>query len=82
MEIARRLDMPLKVAAKVAKPDQDYYEQKIKPLFADPHVEFIGEIGESDKQEFLGNAAAVLFPVDWPEPFGLVMIEAMACGTR
>ena len=81
VEIARRLDMPLKVAAKVAKPDQEYYEQKIKPLFADPRVEFIGEIGEKDKQEFLGDAAALLFPVDWPEPFGLVMIEAMACGT-
>ncbi|MES1206642.1 MAG: glycosyltransferase, partial [Pseudomonadota bacterium] len=61
--------------------DQEYYETKIKPLFADPRVEFIGEIGEKDKQDFLGRAAALLFPVDWPEPFGLVMIEAMACGT-
>ncbi len=81
VEIARRLDLPLKVAAKVSAADQDYYEQKIKPLFADPRVEFVGEIGEKDKQEFLGNAAALLFPIDWPEPFGLVMIEAMACGT-
>jgi len=81
VEIARRLDLPLKVAAKVSKADQDYYEQEIKPLFADPRVEYIGEIGEKDKQEFLGNAAALLFPIDWPEPFGLVMTEAMACGT-
>ncbi len=81
VEIARRLDLPLKVAAKVSKPDQDYYEQKIKPLFADPRVEFVGEIGERDKQQFLGEAAALLFPIEWPEPFGLVMTEAMACGT-
>jgi len=81
IEIARRLDMPLKIAAKVAKFDEPYFEQEIKPLLADPHVEFIGEIGEAEKQEFLGNAAALLFPVDWTEPFGLVMIEAMACGT-
>jgi glycosyltransferase involved in cell wall biosynthesis len=79
--MARRLDMPLKVAAKIGKGDQDYYDQQIRPLFKDPHVEFVGEIGEGEKQEFLGNAAALLFPVDWPEPFGLVMIEAMACGT-
>jgi glycosyltransferase involved in cell wall biosynthesis len=81
IEIAQRLDMPLKIAAKVAKTDEDYYEQQVKPLLADPRVEFIGEIGEPEKQEFLGNASALLFPVDWPEPFGLVMIEAMACGT-
>jgi glycosyltransferase involved in cell wall biosynthesis len=81
VEIARRLDMPLKVAAKIGKNDQEYYEQEIRPLFRDPHVEFVGEIGEGDKQAFLGDAAALLFPVDWPEPFGLVMIEAMACGT-
>ena len=81
VEIARRLDMPLKVAAKIDGKDQEYYERQVKPLFADPRVEFIGEIGEKDKGEFLGNAAALLFPVDWPEPFGLVMIEAMACGT-
>jgi glycosyltransferase involved in cell wall biosynthesis len=81
IEIARRLDLPLKIAAKVAKPDRDYFDQQIRPLLDDPRVEFLGEIGERDKQEFLGNAAALLFPVDWPEPFGLVMIEAMACGT-
>jgi len=79
--IARRVGMPLKVAAKIDGKDRDYYESEIKPLFADPLVEFVGEIGESEKNEFLGNAAAFLFPVDWPEPFGLVMIEAMACAT-
>jgi glycosyltransferase involved in cell wall biosynthesis len=81
VEIARRLGMPLKVAAKIASADRDYYESEIKPLFADPLVEYVGEIGEAEKNAFLGGAAAVLFPIDWPEPFGLVMIEAMACGT-
>src|SRR5690606_6986315 len=61
--------------------DQEYFERWIEPLLASPHVEFIGEIGEDRKAEFLGNARALLFPVDWPEPFGPVMIEAMACGT-
>jgi len=61
--------------------DAAYFEGEIKPLLADPLVEFVGEIGESDKSAFLGNAAALLFPIDWPEPFGLVMIEALACGT-
>ncbi|HVY39577.1 MAG TPA: glycosyltransferase family 4 protein [Polyangia bacterium] len=81
IEIAQQLDMPLKIAAKVASYDQAYFEQTVKPMLGDPRIEFIGEIGEADKQDFLGNAAALLFPVDWPEPFGLVMIEAMACGT-
>ena len=81
VEIARRLGMPLKIAAKIARDDRDYYESEIKPLFADPLVEYVGEIGESEKNAFLGGAAALLFPIDWPEPFGLVMIEAMACGT-
>jgi len=81
VEIARRVGMPLKVAAKIDGKDRDYYDSEIKPLFADPLVEFVGEIGESEKNDFLGNAAAFLFPVDWPEPFGLVMIEAMACAT-
>jgi glycosyltransferase involved in cell wall biosynthesis len=81
VEIARQLDMPLKVAAKIDEKDRAYYERQVKPLFADPRVEFIGEIGEKDKGDFLGDAAALLFPVDWPEPFGLVMIEALACGT-
>jgi glycosyltransferase involved in cell wall biosynthesis len=81
VEIARRLGMPLKIAAKIDDKDRDYYETEIKPLFADPLVEFVGEIGEAEKNAFLGGAAALLFPIDWPEPFGLVMIEAMACGT-
>jgi glycosyltransferase involved in cell wall biosynthesis len=73
--------MKIKIAAKLDKADRAYYEEHIKPLFALPHVEYIGEISESQKAEFLGNAHALLFPIDWPEPFGLVMIEAMACGT-
>jgi glycosyltransferase involved in cell wall biosynthesis len=81
VEIAKRLGMPLKIAAKISSKDRDYFEDKIKPLFADPLVEFVGEIGEAEKNAFLGGAAALLFPIDWPEPFGLVMIEAMACGT-
>jgi glycosyltransferase involved in cell wall biosynthesis len=81
IEIAIRLGMHLKIAAKVDRVDREYFEEKIKPALKHPLVEFIGEIGNSDKQEFLGNAAALLFPIHWPEPFGLVMIEAMACGT-
>jgi glycosyltransferase involved in cell wall biosynthesis len=82
VEIARRLGMPLKVAAKVETKDIKYYEEVVVPMFRDnPHVEFVGEIDEYEKQAFLGDAAALLFPIDWPEPFGLVMIEAMACGT-
>jgi glycosyltransferase involved in cell wall biosynthesis len=81
IEIARRAGMPLKIAAKIDKADREYYESTIKPLMSDPNVEFIGEIGEHEKSEFLGNAYAYLFPIDWPEPFGLTMIEAMACGT-
>ena len=74
--------MPLKIAAKVDRADQAYWETKIRPLVDDnPNVEFVGEIGERDKADFLGAAASLLFPIDWPEPFGLVMIEAMACGT-
>jgi glycosyltransferase involved in cell wall biosynthesis len=81
IEIAERLDMPLKIAAKVDKVDREYFEAVIEPLLDDPRVEFIGEIGEDRKDEFLGNAHALLFPIDWPEPFGMVLIEAMACGT-
>lgn len=81
IEIAGRLGLPIKIAAKIDKADEAYYEEKIKPLFRQSHVEYIGEIGEKDKNEFLGNALALLFPIDWPEPFGMVMIEAMACGT-
>jgi glycosyltransferase involved in cell wall biosynthesis len=79
--IARKAGIPLKIAAKVDAVDRAYFESTIKPLLDDPLVEFIGEIGEARKQEFLGGAQALLFPIDWPEPFGLVMIEAMACGT-
>jgi glycosyltransferase involved in cell wall biosynthesis len=82
IEIAARSGMPLKVAAKVDRADAAYWEEKIRPMIGEnPNVEFIGEIGEYDKARFLGEAAALLFPIDWPEPFGLVMIEAMACGT-
>ena len=81
IKIARKAGMPLKIAAKVDKVDLDYYNSKIKRLLKAPGVEFIGEIGESEKGEFLGGAVALLFPIDWPEPFGLVMIEAMANGT-
>ena len=82
IEIAARVGMPLKIAAKVDRADQAYWDETIRPMVeADPDIEFIGEINESDKATFLGGAAALLFPVDWPEPFGLVMIEAMACGT-
>jgi len=81
IEIAIRASMPLKIAAKVDSSNKDYYEEKIKPLLKHPLVEFIGEIGEGEKNRFLADAYALLFPIDWPEPFGLVMIEAMACGT-
>jgi len=81
IEIARRVGMKLKIAAKVDKVDAEYFETKIKPLLNSPDIEFIGEICEAEKDDFLGNAYALLFPIDWPEPFGLVMIEAMACGT-
>lgn len=82
IEIAARSRMPLKIAAKVDRADRAYWEAKIRPMVeGNPNVEFIGEIAESDKAAFLGRATALLFPIDWPEPFGLVMIEAMACGT-
>ncbi|MBV8088776.1 MAG: glycosyltransferase, partial [Alphaproteobacteria bacterium] len=73
--------MKLKLAAKIDPVDRAYFEQEIKPLLADPNIEFIGEIAEHQKAEFLGNAAGLLFPIAWREPFGLAMIEAMACGT-
>jgi glycosyltransferase involved in cell wall biosynthesis len=81
IEIAKRANIKLKIAAKVDAVDKHYMETKIRPLLDHPLVEFIGEIGEKEKPEFLGNALALLFPIDWVEPFGLVMIEAMACGT-
>jgi len=73
--------MKIKIAAKVDVLDQKYYSDRIEPLLSQPHVEFIGEIDEAGKADFLGNARALLFPIDWPEPFGLVLIEAMSCGT-
>jgi glycosyltransferase involved in cell wall biosynthesis len=83
IRIAERCGMQLKVAAKVDRADQLYYQEQIEPLLrsSQGYVEFIGEIGGKAKEEFLGNAAALLFPIDWPEPFGLVIIEALACGT-
>jgi glycosyltransferase involved in cell wall biosynthesis len=82
IEIAVRAGLPLKIAAKIDAADERYWHDVIAPMVAaNPNVEFIGEINESQKAQFLGNARALLFPIDWPEPFGLVMIEAMACGT-
>jgi glycosyltransferase involved in cell wall biosynthesis len=81
IEIARRVHLPLKIAAKVDRVDRAYFDEAIEPLLHHPLMEFIGEIGEHEKDAFLGDAYALLFPIDWPEPFGLVMIEAMACGT-
>ena len=81
IEIARRSGLPLKVAAKIDAKDEAYFKEQIAPLFELPFVEYLGEIGEAEKGELLGGARALLFPIDWSEPFGLVMIEAMACGT-
>jgi len=79
--IARTLGMPLKIAAKIDKVDEGYFREVITPLLGQNGVEFVGEINEGNKAKFLGDALALLFPIEWPEPFGLVMIEAMACGT-
>ena len=81
IKIALQSGMKLKIAAKIDRVDRDYFDTTIKPLLHEPSIEFIGEIGDHEKSEFLGNAYAYLFPIDWPEPFGLTMIEAMACGT-
>ncbi len=81
IEIAKRAGLPLKIAAKVDKADSQYFRDTVEPLLDHPLVDFIGEIGEDRKSAFLGNAAALLFPINWPEPFGLVMIEAIATGT-
>ena len=81
IEIAKDVSMPLKIAAKVDRADRRYFKREIEPLLSQSHVEWVGEISDQQKNEFLGNAYALLFPIDWPEPFGLVMIEAMACGT-
>lgn len=81
IQISRRAGLPLRIAAKIDAADQQYFDKNIKRHLSDPHVEFLGEIGQREKQHFLGEAVALLLPVAWPEPFGLVMIEAMACGT-
>jgi glycosyltransferase involved in cell wall biosynthesis len=81
IRIAKLANMPLKIAAKISESDRKYVETRIRPLLDHPLVEFMGEIGEEEKQELLGNAYALLFPIDWSEPFGLVMIESLACGT-
>ncbi|HET9845414.1 MAG TPA: glycosyltransferase family 4 protein [Nitrospira sp.] len=81
IEVAKRVGMPLRIAAKVDAADQAYFKQKIERLLDHPLVEYVGEINDAEKNDFLGEAAALLCPYDWPEPFGLVLIEAMACGT-
>jgi glycosyltransferase involved in cell wall biosynthesis len=81
IRIAEHCGVPLKVAAKVDRTDQDYYDEQIAPMMRSGNVEYIGEINDGEKSEFLSGAIALLVPIDWPEPFGLVMIEAMACGT-
>jgi glycosyltransferase involved in cell wall biosynthesis len=81
IEIAKRAGMPLKIAAKTDRVDQEYFDSRIKPLLDDPGVEFLGEVGFPEKDALLGDAAALLFPIMWPEPFGIVMIESLACGT-
>jgi glycosyltransferase involved in cell wall biosynthesis len=81
IQIAQSAGIPLKIAAKVDRVDEVYFRERIAPLLNQSGIEFIGEINEHQKAEFLGQASGLLFPIDWPEPFGLVMIEAMACGT-
>ena len=81
IEIARQSGLKLRIAAKVGEDDRAYFHDTIEPLIDGVDIEYVGEIGEAEKEAFLGNAAALLFPIDWPEPFGLVVIEAMACGT-
>jgi glycosyltransferase involved in cell wall biosynthesis len=80
IRIAQRAGLPLKIAAKVDKSDENYFRERVEPLLTSPGVEFIGEINERQKTQFLGEALALLFPIDWPEPFGITMIESMACG--
>ena len=81
IEIARRANVRLRIAAKVDRADEDYFNERLVPLFSLPGIEFVGEVNEAQKPAFLGNATALLFPIEWPEPFGLAMIEAMSCGT-
>jgi glycosyltransferase involved in cell wall biosynthesis len=81
IEIAIALDMPLRIAAKIGESDREYFRSVIRPLLDHPLIEYVGEVGDREKEEILGDARAVLFPISWPEPFGLTMIESMACGT-
>jgi glycosyltransferase involved in cell wall biosynthesis len=81
IEIAAAAGVPLRIAAKVDPSDESYFRESIEPLLAHPLVQYVGELGDADKDEFIGRARALLFPIDWPEPFGLAMIEALACGT-
>jgi len=81
IEIAIGCNMPLRIAAKVDSVDRAYFEQHIRPLMSHRLIDYVGEIGEAQKDDFIGNSRALLFPIDWPEPFGLVAIEALACGT-
>jgi glycosyltransferase involved in cell wall biosynthesis len=81
IEVAKRTGLPLRIAAKVDPADLQYYRSEIEPLLDHPLIEFIGEISDAEKNEFVGNALALVCPYDWPEPFGLVLIEALACGT-
>ncbi|HKQ30541.1 MAG TPA: glycosyltransferase family 4 protein, partial [Burkholderiales bacterium] len=81
IEIAKRTGIELRIAAKIESIDREYFERAVRPLLIHPLVNYIGEIGEREKCDFLGGARALLFPIAWPEPFGLAMIEAMACGT-
>jgi glycosyltransferase involved in cell wall biosynthesis len=81
IEIAKRAELPLKIAAKVDKADAEFFREVVRPLLDHPLIEYIGEISEKEKNDFIGQALALLAPIDWPEPFGLVFIEAMACGT-
>jgi glycosyltransferase involved in cell wall biosynthesis len=81
IKIAVRCGIPIKIAAKIDRADQDYYDEVIRPMMDHPLVEYIGEISDREKPDFLSGAIGLLLPIDWPEPFGLVMIEAMACGT-
>jgi glycosyltransferase involved in cell wall biosynthesis len=81
IEIARQAGMPIKIAAKVSTADKEYFDTEIKHLLSGSHIEYLGEIGEQEKNELLNHAYALIFPIGWPEPFGLVMLEALACGT-
>src|SRR6185295_8094055 len=79
--VAHEVGIPLRIAAKTDAADRDYFEQRLRPLIDGTFIQYVGEIGDDEKGKFLGEALCLLFPIDWPEPFGLTMIEALACGT-